>query len=161
MMNIAFTTALGLLLNAVLAALLVLATVSDFRRRIISNRLNLIIALLAPAYWVVVGLPLWPDAAVQLGIAAAVFALFSLFFYLGGMGGGDVKLASALALWFNLGEMVQLLLIMSVAGGIITLAAWGDHRRAGSEGRVKVPYGIAIAIAGWLVLAQRYLNHFG
>ncbi|WP_240309499.1 MULTISPECIES: A24 family peptidase [Sphingomonas] len=161
MMNIAFTTALGFALNAVLAGLLVVATVTDYRRRIISNKLNLTIALLAPVYWVVVGLPLWPDVAVQLGLAAAVFALFYVFFHFGGMGGGDVKLATALALWFSIPEMLNLVLIMSVAGGIITLAAWGDHRRSGADGRVKVPYGIAIAIAGWLVLAQRYLNHFG
>jgi len=117
--------------------------------------------LLAPLFWVVIGLHLWPDVAVQLAQAAIIFLLFSIFFYLGGMGGGDVKLATALALWFMPPEMLQLVLIMSIAGGIITIAAWADHKRDGKEGRVKVPYGIAIAIAGWIVIAQRYLNHFG
>lgn len=161
MMNPAFTTALAMALNAALAGLLVVATVTDFRARIISNKLNLTIALLAPLLWLAVGLKLWPDTAVQLGQVVVVFILFYLFFHFGAMGGGDVKLATALALWFSPPEMIELLLIMSVAGGIITLAAWGDHRRARAAGPVKVPYGIAIALAGWLVLAQRYLNHFG
>lgn len=161
MMNDLFTTWLGPAFNAILAGLLVVATVTDFKHRIISNRLNLTIALLAPLFWVVIGLQLWPDIAVQLAQAAIVFLLFSIFFYFGGMGGGDVKLATALALWFMPAEMLQLVLIMSIAGGIITLAAWADHKRDGTEGRVKVPYGIAIALAGWIVIVQRYLNHFG
>jgi prepilin peptidase CpaA len=161
MMNTAFTTALPLLLCGVLGGLLVVATVSDYRSRIIPNRLNLGIALLAPLYWLSVHLPLWPGAAVQIGLGLFVFAIFSLFFRLGGMGGGDVKLAAALALWFAPAEMLNLVLIMSIAGAPITLAAWADHRRSGAEGRVKVPYGIAIAIGGWIILTQRYLNHFG
>jgi len=161
MMNIAFTTALPLLLCGVLGGLLVVATVTDYRSRIISNRLNLGIALLAPLYWLSVHLSLWPGALIQVGLALIVFAIFYLFFHFGGMGGGDVKLAAALALWFSPAEMLELILIMSVAGGPVTLAAWADHRRSRAEGRVKVPYGIAIAIGGWIILAQRYLNHFG
>jgi prepilin peptidase CpaA len=161
MMNVAFTTALPLLLCGLLAGLLVVATLTDYRSRIIPNRLNLAIALLAPLYWLSVHLPLWPGVPIQLGLALVVFAIFSLFFRLGGMGGGDVKLAAALALWFSPAEMLELVLVMSIAGAPITLAAWADHRRSGAEGRVKVPYGIAIAIGGWVILAQRYLNHFG
>ncbi|URD61943.1 prepilin peptidase [Sphingomonas sp. KRR8] len=161
MMNITFTTALWAALNAALAGLLVVATVTDFRRRIITNRLNLTIAALAPVYWLVAGLPLWPGVPVQVGMALVVFGIFYIFFHFGGMGGGDLKLATALALWFAPNEMLQLVIIMSIAGGIITIAAWADHRRDGIEGRVRVPYGIAIALGGWLILAQRYLNHFG
>lgn len=160
MMNAAFTNALPLLLDAVLAGLLLVATITDFKRRIIRDPLNLTIALLAPLYWVAMGLTL-PEMAIQIGMAIAVFAIFCLFFYLGGMGGGDVKLAAALTLWLALPELVTMILIMSIAGAPITLAAWADHRRSGAEGRVKVPYGIAIALAGWIILAQRYLNHFG
>jgi len=161
MMNVAFTALLPWLLCAILAGLLLAATVTDYRRRIISNKLNLTIALLAPVYWLAVGLEWWPGAPIQLGLALVVFAIFYIFFRLGGMGGGDVKLAAALGLWFAPGEMLTLILLMSMAGAPITLAAWADHRRAAQPGRVKVPYGIAIAVAGWVVLAQRYLNHFG
>jgi len=148
-------------LVAVLAALLAMAAVSDFRARIIANRLNLTIACLAPLYWWSVGLPLWPDVPVQLGLALGVFIAFAILFYLGGMGGGDVKLAAALALWFAPAEMLRLVLLMSIVGAPVTLAAWADHRRSGTKGRVEVPYGIAIAIAAGAILAQRYLNQFG
>ena len=46
-------------------------------------------------------MPLWPDAAIQLGVALVVFLLLAGAFYAGMMGGGDVKLAAALALWFS------------------------------------------------------------
>ena len=38
--------------------------------------------------------------AVQLAAGATVFVLLAGAFYAGMMGGGDVKLAAALALWF-------------------------------------------------------------
>ncbi|MCW3797156.1 prepilin peptidase [Sphingomonas sp. BN140010] len=160
-MTASFASVASLALTAVLGVLLVLAAVSDFRARIIANRLNLTIAALAPFYWWSVGLPAWPGAAVQLGLALGVFLVFASLFYLGGMGGGDVKLAAALALWFAPPEMLRLVLLMSIIGAPVTLAAWADHRRAAKAGRVEVPYGIAIAIAAAAILAQRYLNQFG
>lgn len=161
MMNAAFTNAAPWALMLLLAALLGAAALSDFRARTISNRLNLAIALAAPLYWWSVALPLWPGAAIQLGLAALTFTVFALIFHFGGMGGGDVKLAAALALWFAPVELLTMVVIMSIAGAPITLAAWADHRRERATGRVKVPYGIAIAIGGWAILAERFLNHFG
>jgi len=159
MMNSAFTIGAPWALMLALGAMLIAAGVSDFRTRTISNRLNLAIALLAPLYWWAVGLMLWPGAAIQLGLALVVFAVFLLFFRLGAMGGGDVKLAAALALWFAPGEMMMMLVVMSLAGAPVTLAAWADHRRSGQEGRTKVPYGIAIAMGAAVILAERILNH--
>ena len=49
------------------------AAVIDVRTFTISNRLNLAVALLAPLFWWSVGLPLWPDAAIQVAVAAGVF----------------------------------------------------------------------------------------
>jgi prepilin peptidase CpaA len=97
MTNVGFTE----ILLGLLAILLIYAAVVDVRTFTISNRLNLGIALLAPVYWFSVGLPLWPDAAIQVAIAAGVFVLLAAAFYAGMMGGGDVKLAAALALWFS------------------------------------------------------------
>ena len=68
-------------------------------RRTIPNGLNAAIASLAPLWWWAHGLPLWPDVAWQIGLAAVVFALFAGAFALGMMGGGDVKMIGALALW--------------------------------------------------------------
>ena len=156
MMNEGFT--LGLM--GVLAAMLAWIAVMDVKTYTISDRLNLAIALLAPVYWWSAGVPLWPDAAIRLGIGVLVFLLFAGAFYLNAMGGGDVKLAGALALWFTPFETMKLIVIMSLAGGLLTLLVVGIHRARGKEGRPEVPYGVAIAAGGMWLLAQRFLNHF-
>ena len=147
-------------LLALLASTLVAAAVSDWRSRIISNRLNAAIALLAIPFWWASDLALWPGIAVQLGLAAAVFAAFALMFSLGLMGGGDVKMAAAIALWLPPLTMFKLLLIMSVAGGVLTLALLIPHRIAKSAGNPEIPYGIAIAFAGLWLIGERFLNQF-
>lgn len=156
MMNGGFT--LGLM--GLLAAMLAWIAVVDVRTYTISDRLNLAIALLAPVYWWSAGVPLWPDAAIRVGVGALVFLLFAGAFYLNAMGGGDVKLAGALALWFTPYETLTLIVIMSIAGGLLTLLVVGIHRARKNEGRPEVPYGVAIAAGGMWLLAQRFLNQF-
>ena len=90
---------LSWLFIALLAAALVVAAVSDWRSRTIRNELNIAIALLAIPFWWASGLSLWPDIALQVAVAAAVFALFAIAFRFGAMGCGDVKMAAAVALW--------------------------------------------------------------
>ena len=156
MINLGFTD----LLLALLALLLVVAAVMDVRTFTISNRLNLAVALLALLFWWSVRLPLWPDAAVQLAVAAGVFLLLALAFYAGMMGGGDVKLAAALVLWFPPVATVRFLVIMSIAGGAVTLLFLALHRARHKPGRPQIPYGVAIAVGGLAILAQRFLNQF-
>ncbi len=156
MMNAGFT--LGLL--ALLALILVVAAIVDARTFTISNRLNLAVALLAPLYWWSVALPLWPGIAIQVAVAAGVFVLLALAFYAGMMGGGDVKLAAAVALWFSPGETLRFLVFMSVAGGVLTVIVLVLHRLRSKEGKPEVPYGIAIAVGALAILAQRFLNQF-
>ena len=156
MTNAVFTE----ILVGVLALLLVIAAVIDVRTFTISNRLNLAVAVLAPLFWWSVGMPLWPDVAIQVGLAAAVFALFALAFYAGMMGGGDVKLAAALALWFSPLTTARFLVYMSIAGGVLTLAVLARHRMQKKPGRPRVPYGVAIAIGALAILTQRFLNQF-
>ena len=117
MINASFTE----ILLAGLAAILVVAAVIDVRTFTISNRLNLTVALLAPVYWASVALSPWPGIAIQLAAAVTVFAILAGAFYAGMMGGGDVKLAAALALWFSPVNTIKFLVIMSLAGGILTL----------------------------------------
>ena len=81
-----------------LAIALLFAAFTDIRRRQIDNWLNLAIALGAPVFWWSQGLALWPDIAIQLGVAAGAFAIFAALFAFKVMGGGDVKLLTALAL---------------------------------------------------------------
>jgi prepilin peptidase CpaA len=148
------------LLCAALALMLLWAAVVDIRTRTIANGLNLAIALMAPLFWWAMGVDLWPDAAIRVGVAAIVFLLLALAFYIGAMGGGDVKLAAALALWFAPGDTVLLIVLMSLAGGLLTVIVLIDHRLKKNQGRPEVPYGVAIAFGGLWLLAQRFLNHF-
>ena len=156
MTNGAFTE----ILLALLALLLVVAAVIDVRTFTISNRLNLAVALAAPLYWWSAPLPLWPDVGLQVAIAAGVFALLAAAFYAGMMGGGDVKLAAALALWFSPLSTLKFLVLMSLAGGVLTLVVLLIHRMHKKQGRPEIPYGVAIAFGGLAILTQRFLNQF-
>ena len=149
-----------LLLEAILAILLVVAAIVDVRTYTISNRLTLLVVGLAPLFWWTSGMAPASAIAVQIGMAAGVFGLLALCFYMGMMGGGDVKLAAALALWFSPASTVRFLVFMSLAGGLLTLAVVAIHRARKREGRPEIPYGVAIAAGGLTILAQRFLNQF-
>jgi prepilin peptidase CpaA len=143
-------------LLAGLAIALLYAASTDLRSRTIANWLNAAIALGAPLFWWATGLALWPDVALQLGVAGGAFALLAALFALGAMGGGDVKLLTALALWVPPVLFLQLLVIMALVGGLLTvvMGAWhiARHRRE----RLAIPYGLAIACAGLWVLGTNY-----
>jgi prepilin peptidase CpaA len=147
-------------MSALLASLLVWGAATDLRRRVIANELNLAIALLAPLWWWVSGLSLWPDVALQIGVALAIFAVFATLFAMGMMGGGDVKLLGALALWLPWQAMMMLLLVMAIVGGLVTAITVIHHKLSRRIGPPEVPYGVAIALAGLWVLGERYLNPF-
>lgn len=117
------------LLGALAMALLV-AAFTDLKSRTIANKLNIVIAAGAPLYWWASGLSLWPGVGYQLGIAAMTFAVCALFFAIRQMGGGDVKLLTALALWFPPSDFLGLVLIMAMLGWVLTLAMgiWGVAR---------------------------------
>ena len=156
---------MGMTLSWVLLGLLALGLLAaswlDLKSRTIPNKLNIAIALLAIPFWWSIGLALWPDVALQVGVAAIVFALFVGAFALGAMGGGDVKLIGALALWLPFQAVVFLLFVMSVAGGVLTLAMYLRHRLARKEGQLEIPYGVAIAFGGLWLISERFFNQFG
>lgn len=151
------------LLLVALALLLVSAGIQDARTREIANWKNAAIALMAPLWWWANGLALWPDVAMQAGIAAIVFAFFIGAFALGQMGGGDVKMIGALALWLPVQPLVWMLVLMSLIGGALTLIMVIEKKlRRGAKGDpVEIPYGVAIAIAALLVLREPIFNQFG
>jgi prepilin peptidase CpaA len=148
------------LLLLALAATLVVAAVIDVRTFTISNRLNAAVAAGAPLYWLSIALTPWPGMATQLAAGAIVFVLLGGAFYAGMMGGGDVKLASALALWFSPAGTVKFLVLMSIAGGVLTVGILALHRALRREGRPEIPYGVAIAFGALAILTQRFLNQF-
>jgi prepilin peptidase CpaA len=148
-------------LVALLAAALVAAALWDLRTRTIPNGLTLAIALAAIPFWWATGMAFWPEAALRIGIAALVFGAFALAFAMRLMGGGDVKLLAALALWLPPGTVLLVIVIMSLAGGALTLAMLIRHRLKRADHGLEVPYGVAIAFAGLWVIGERFLNQFG
>ncbi len=144
-------------LLAALAIALVTAACTDLAHRRIGNRLNLAIALGAPLFWWASGLSLWPGVALQLGVAVASFLLLSIMFALRVMGGGDVKLLTALALWIAPGLFLKLVVLMALLGGVLTLLVGGWHLARRRRGGLTIPYGVAIAAAGLWVIGMDYL----
>ncbi|MBO0748970.1 MAG: prepilin peptidase [Porphyrobacter sp.] len=143
-------------LLAALAIALLVAALSDLRTRQIGNWLTGAIALAAPLFWWASGLSLWPGVALQVGVALAAFAVLAGLFALRAMGGGDVKLLTALALWVEPLAFVKLIIVMALLGGVLTLvfAAW--HIALRRKDRIAIPYGVAIASAGLWVLTAQY-----
>lgn len=144
-------------LLAGLAIALLVAAFTDIRWRLIDNRLNAGIALAAPLYWWASGLSLWPGVAMQIGIAAAAFAILAALFAMRAMGGGDVKLLTALALWIEPSWFLKLLIMMALVGGVLTLVVGAWHVARRQKHRLQIPYGVAIAAAGIWVLGTHYL----
>lgn len=140
-----------------LAIALLVAAVTDWRRRQIDNWLNAGIALAAPLWWWASGLSLWPGVAIQLGIGLAAFAVFAAMFALKWMGGGDVKLLTALALWIAPAPFMKLLIVMALVGGLLTIVMGAWHIARRQRDRLAIPYGVAIAIAGLWVIGVDYL----
>ncbi len=149
----------GIFTYALLAALatgLLVAAITDLRRRQIDNWLTAAIALCAPLFWLSTSLTL-SQIGIHFAIAFATFAVLATLFAFGMMGGGDVKLLTALSLWIEPSWYLQLIIVMALAGGVLTLIFAGIHFARRSEGRVAVPYGVAISGAGLWVLANSYL----
>ncbi|OYZ43167.1 MAG: peptidase [Novosphingobium sp. 16-62-11] len=136
-----------------LAIALLVAAFTDIRRRQIDNWLTAAIALSAPAYWWAAGLSLWPDVAMMVGVALLAFVVLAGLFALKLMGGGDVKLLAALALWLAPMSFVKLLVIMSLIGGVLTILMAMWHFMMTRRRDAKIPYGVAIAAAGLITLA--------
>ena len=147
-----------ILMLALLAALLLTAAVTDIRSRIISNRLNAAIALLAVPWWFAIHLSGY-EILFQVGLALAVFTLFAICFALGMMGGGDVKLLAALGLWLPLTKMMAMLEVMALAGGLLTIGMLIAHKLRKAPGKPEIPYGVAIVGAALLVVTNDILTN--
>ena len=162
--TLVFGVDLGTLLRhaiiLIFSGLLIAAAVIDLRRFIIPNTLVVTLLALWP-FWAIVN-GAGPIGYTLLG-ALLMFGVGAVLFALGLMGGGDVKLLTVLALWAGLDGLLGLALLISVAGGILSifwvsrwrmkiavLIGWADGLRNNKQ----IPYGVAIA-AGGLAVARR------
>jgi len=143
-------------LLALLAIALLVAAATDLRSRRIDNWLTGAIALGAPLFWWSCGLSLWPEVAMQLGVALLTLGVLAVLFAMRAMGGGDVKLLTALALWIEPAQFLKLVIIMSLLGGLLTIVfgAWHVMRR--QTEKLAIPYGVAISAAGLLTIYVAY-----
>jgi Flp pilus assembly protein protease CpaA len=154
--------------------LLVYAATRDIATRLIPNEICLALALLG-----VIGQIASPIQLAESLIAAALLFLLLLFAYSRAwMGGGDVKLLTAVAIGLPLVGIIQLLTVTALAGGVLAAAhivmrslpyprlvptgsslarriyaveRWRHLRQA------PLPYGVAIACGGiWAILSRGF-----
>ena len=134
---------------AVFAAILGLALVSDIESLRIPNRYCAALVLLYPAHLFSAGTSVdWPGALL---VAVAVFLAGLVPFSRCWMGGGDVKLMAAGALWLGLGSAWTFLAGTALAGGVLAvgMVTWLSVAGRGRT-RPSLPYGVAIAAGGVL-----------
>ena len=113
--------------------LVVLAAITDLRERRIPNWLNAGIAALYPGYLLLSPVPVaWPTAlALSLLVGLIGLALFAREM----VGGGDVKLITALSLWAGVDQFVMFALVTTLTGGVLGLVSlwywrWGPLLKA-------------------------------
>ena len=100
-------------------AVLAVATYTDLRSRRIPNWL--VLPFMAAGMVVQGWLGGWAGLGRSIeGLALAGF-LFGIFFVLGGMGAGDVKLCAAIGAWVGPKQMLLALVITGIVGGIMAI----------------------------------------
>ncbi len=101
-----------------------------------------------------------------------VFVVTYIMFAVGMIGGGDAKLAAALALWTGLPGLAAYMFYMAIMGGVLGVLALVIRKRKtifkspeGSwisevqSGKNAVPYGIAITFGAWMALLYTGFIH--
>jgi prepilin peptidase CpaA len=133
-----------------LLTLLVLAALTDLRERRIPNWLTAGTAALYPVYLVLSPVPVaWPGAVgLALLVGVVGLALFSREL----IGGGDVKLIAAIALWAGLDHFTQFALVTTLTGGVLGLISlwlqrWSPLLQAHLAGIGSIGGGIAASTA--------------
>lgn len=144
------------------AGALIAAAIADLRFYQIPNRHAVVIALAFVLFALGAGLR---EALGCLAVGTAVFALGIVLFARSWLGGGDVKLLAAVALWTPPSLLAGFALATSLAGAGLSLAMLTPLRRclppppatlAHEHGlRQPVPFAIAIAAGGLFVLLKR------
>ncbi len=144
------------------------ATVDDLARRQIANWIPA--AALAGGFGWQIGQNGWMGAVHALAGAAAGFAVFLVFYLLGGMGGGDVKLMAGFGALLGTGRVLEAALWTAGVGGLLALGAVAyqallrrGRRRLGKkvetaeekERGESIPYAPAITLGVWLSLVPK------
>jgi prepilin peptidase CpaA len=138
-------------------ALILFAALNDLKSFRIPNSISLALLALYPLH--VMASPMPVAWVMALAVGSLVFVAGLTLFLCGLVGGGDVKLLAATALWAGSSQILPELVIMGLAGGLLAGAALGvqyarRYRASGIVGVIvpdmtiaapKLPYGVAIA----------------
>ncbi len=144
------------------------AIVDDLTRRQIANWIPAA-ALAGGLGWQIGQHGIWMGALYALAGAASGFAVFLIFYLMGGMGGGDVKLMAGFGALLGLPGVLWAALWTAAVGGVLAvcaLAARSIGRRVGkwfgrewksveAPGKETIPYAPAIALGVWLSLVPK------
>ena len=145
----------------VFLTLLAWAAISDIRTYRIPNVIPVCLVALYPLH--LLASAVMPDWIGGLLVALAVFAAGFGLFAAGLLGGGDVKLLGAVALWAGPSQLLSFLVLTALAGGVLGLMFWLPRMAQGwlasvtawitppSKGHPPVPYGVAIAAGAGLI----------
>lgn len=135
------------------------AAIGDLRAFSIPNRLVLLVAGFYPAH--VLASPVPVDWISALIVGALAFFVGWFLFARGFIGGGDVKLIAAVALWAGPQMIAPFVLLVLASGGVlaavILLHAKVNLSNEGGLTRAlaaPIPYGIAIAIGSAFVAGR-------
>ena len=92
------------------------------------------------------------------------FGVFLIFYLLGGMGGGDVKLMAGFGALLGDGKIVPAALLAAITGGLMAMCFLGvraiagrlrpQSGPAGGPSRESIPYAPAITAGVWLALVS-------
>ena len=154
------------------------AAVADVVARRIPNAISAIVAI--AFCFASIGAPERVDLLGGAWVAGVVFLVGFGGFIFGKSGGGDVKLMAAMALWAGPAAALDFLVITGLTGGGLALIyllpelnltmtwlkvqaerAAPKYIEAFASGKTTkegLPYGVAIAIGGGVVMWTRYIN---
>jgi len=152
-------------------ALLLYAAYTDCVSRTISNSISFSIAPIFGVFWMIGGSS--QDVLDHLMVATGMMILLLPLFFLGKMGGGDVKLITVTALWVGPEGLSEFLIYMTFGGALLALVLmsffmrsvweWGVLNLRLNSARIQfsnvsgVPYGIAIAAGGTVTIFKQYV----
>lgn len=129
----------------------VAASVEDLWHRRISNWIPLAALLAGLALGAGRG---WRGCLLSLAGTLTGFAVFSLFYLLGGLGGGDVKLMAGFGALLGPARTGEAALMVAILGAGLALGWLLVSRWRGREA-VAIPYAPAISLGCWMVLVAR------
>ena len=145
------------------ALLLGIAAVFDTWKFVIPNAIAVALVVLFIATALLLPFEMtWMEWLSHIGAAAAVFTGGAVLYAFNKMGGGDVKLLTAVAFWAGFEYLTELLLYVAIAGGILAIGLIVMRKIIMSLGAANtrlaevklprvllegeaVPYGLAIA----------------